>query len=448
MFEKILIANRGEIAVRIIRACRELGIRSVAVYSEADRDALHTQLADEAVCIGPARSKDSYLDIKQIISAAIITKANAIHPGFGFLSENAAFAQICKESNIIFIGPSAGMIEKMGNKTMARDTMKAARIPIVPGSPGVVRTPDEALAAAGKIGYPLIVKASSGGGGKGMRVVRHEGELEQNFLMAQKEAIASFNDGDMYMERYIVNPRHIEFQILADQFGNVIHLGERDCSIQRRHQKIIEEAPSAALAPKQRKKMGETAVKAAKAIAYENAGTVEFLLGDDGEFFFMEMNTRIQVEHPVTEMVTGIDLVKKQIEIASGMRLDIQQEDIEIRGHAIECRINAEDTDRDFRPSPGTVTRLHMPGGKGIRIDSALYSGYTIPPYYDSMLSKLIVYGEDREEAIHKLNSALGEFVVEGVKTNIDFQLRLINDEKFIGGEYTTAFVDEVLEKA
>ncbi len=447
MFEKILIANRGEIAVRIIRACRELGIKSVAVFSEADRDALHTQLADEAVCIGPAKSRDSYLDIKRIISAAIITKANAIHPGFGFLSENPTFARICEESNIIFIGPTSEMIERMGNKSMARDTMKAAKIPIVPGSPGIIRSVKEAHAAAKKIGYPLIVKASSGGGGKGMRVAYSESELEKNFLTAQKEAIASFNDGDMYMERYIVNPRHIEFQILADKFGQVIHLGERDCSIQRRHQKIIEEAPSAALTPKLRKKMGDVAVKAAKAINYENAGTVEFLVGDGDEFFFMEMNTRIQVEHPITEMITGIDLIKKQIEIASGMNLNLKQEDIVIRGHAIECRINAEDPDKNFRPSPGTITHLHMPGGKGIRIDSAIYNNYTIPPLYDSMLAKLITYGTDREEAIHKMNSALGEFVVEGVTTNIDFHCELINHEKFLSGDYTTAFIDEVKGK-
>lgn len=444
MFEKILIANRGEIAVRIIRACRELGIKSVAVYSEADRDALHTQLADEAICIGPAKAKESYLDIKRIISAAVITKSNAIHPGFGFLSENPTFARICEESNIVFIGPNSEMIEGMGNKSKARETMKIAKIPIVPGSEGVVRNIEEAKVVAKKIGYPLIVKASSGGGGKGMRVVYHDGELDKNFMMAQKESIASFDDGTMYMERYIVNPRHIEFQILADKFGNIIHLGERDCSIQRRHQKIIEEAPSAALTPKLRKKMGDVAVRAAKSINYENAGTVEFLLGDDGEFFFMEMNTRIQVEHPITEMVTGIDLIKKQIEIASGLPLTIKQEDVVIAGHAIECRINAEDPDKDFRPSPGTIEYLHMPGGKGIRIDSAIYNGYKVPPLYDSMLAKLITYGENREEAIQKMNSALGEFVVQGIKTNIDFHYELINHEKFLKGTYTTGFIGEV----
>jgi acetyl-CoA carboxylase biotin carboxylase subunit len=353
MFNKILIANRGEIAVRIIRACRELGIISVAVYSEGDKDALHTQLADEAICIGPAKAKESYLDIKKIISAAVISKANAIHPGFGFLSENPTLAKVCSESNIVLIGPNADMIENMGNKSKARETMKKAGIPIVPGSEGIVMNYEEASEVAKEIGYPLIVKASSGGGGKGMRVVNDESELKNNFEMAQKEAIASFNDDVMYMERYIVNPRHIEFQILADKYGNVVHLGERDCSIQRRHQKIIEEAPSTAIDDKLRKKMGNVAINVAKAINYENAGTVEFLLGDNKEFYFMEMNTRIQVEHPITEMITGIDLIKKQIEIAAGKELAIKQEDIKIVGHSIECRINAENPAKDFRPSPG-----------------------------------------------------------------------------------------------
>jgi acetyl-CoA carboxylase biotin carboxylase subunit len=444
MFNKILIANRGEIAVRIIRACRELGIISVAVYSEGDKDALHTQLADEAICIGPAKAKESYLDIKKIISAAVISKANAIHPGFGFLSENPTLAKVCSESNIVLIGPNADMIENMGNKSKARETMKKAGIPIVPGSEGIVMNYEEASEVAKEIGYPLIVKASSGGGGKGMRVVNDESELKNNFEMAQKEAIASFNDDVMYMERYIVNPRHIEFQILADKYGNVVHLGERDCSIQRRHQKIIEEAPSTAIDDKLRKKMGNVAINVAKAINYENAGTVEFLLGDNKEFYFMEMNTRIQVEHPITEMITGIDLIKKQIEIAAGKELAIKQEDIKIVGHSIECRINAENPAKDFRPSPGKIDYLHMPGGKGVRIDSAIYCGYTVPPLYDSMLAKLITYGEDREEALAKMKSALGEFIVEGIDTNIDFHYELISTKDFEEGSYNTGFIEKI----
>ena len=447
MFDKILIANRGEIAVRIIRACRELGIASVAIYSEADRDALHTQLADEAICIGPAPSKDSYLDIKSVISAAVITKANAIHPGFGFLSENPTFAQVCEDSNIILIGPTSQMIEAMGNKSMARKTMIEAGIPVVPGSEGIVKDVEEAKRIAEDIGYPMIVKASSGGGGKGMRVVWSPDELEKNFAMAQKEAKASFNDDSMYMERYVVNPKHIEFQIIADEMGNTIHLGERDCSIQRRHQKIVEEAPSAALTPKLRETMGKIAVQAAKAIAYRNAGTVEFLLDQSGEFFFMEMNTRIQVEHPITEMITGVDLIKKMIEVASGQPLGMTQDDVNLKGHAIECRINAENPAKGFRPSPGKIDYLHMPGGKGIRIDSAIYSGYTVPPLYDSMLAKLIVYGDDRQEAIRKMNSALGEFVVSGIDTNIDFHLDILHDEGFIQGEYNTGFIDALLNQ-
>lgn len=444
MFNKILIANRGEIAVRIIRACRELGIISVAVYSEGDKDALHTQLADEAICIGPAKAKESYLDIKKIISAAVISKANAIHPGFGFLSENPTFAKVCEESNIILIGPNSEMIENMGNKSKARETMKKACVPIVPGSEGLVMNYEKASEVAEEIGYPLIVKASSGGGGKGMRVVNDSSELKKNFEMAQKEAIASFNDDAMYMEKYIVNPRHIEFQILADKFGNVIHLGERDCSIQRRHQKIVEEAPSAAIDKKLREKMGMMAVKAAKSINYENAGTVEFLLGDDKEFYFMEMNTRIQVEHPITEMITGIDLIKKQIEIAAGIKLDINQEDVIIEGHSIECRINAENPDQGFRPSPGKIEYLHMPGGKGIRVDSAIYCGYTVPPLYDSMLAKLITYGKDRDEALAKMKSALGEFIVEGIDTNIDFHYEIINNKDFVDGNYNTGFIEKI----
>lgn len=444
MFNKILIANRGEIAVRIIRACRELGIQTVAVYSEADKDALHTQLADEAVCIGPAKASESYLDIKRIISATIATKANAIHPGFGFLSENTKFAKICEESNIVFIGPKSDMIETMGNKSKARETMKKAGIPIVPGSEGVLKDVKEAKKLAKRIGYPVIMKASSGGGGKGMRVANNEEELGANFAMAQREAKASFNDDSMYMEKYVVNPKHIEFQILGDQHGNIIHLGERDCSIQRRHQKILEEAPSVAINDTLRKKMGDAAVKAAKAIGYNNAGTIEFLLAENGEFYFMEMNTRIQVEHPITEMITDIDLIKKQIECAAGMPLQIKQKDVLIKGHSIECRINAENPAKGFRPSPGKITNLHVPGGKGVRIDSAIYYGYEVPPNYDSMLAKLIVYGKDREEAIAKMNSALGEFIIEGIDTNIEYHFEILKNKTFLEGNYHTGFIENL----
>lgn len=444
MFEKILIANRGEIAVRIIRACRELGIKSVAIYSEADKDALHTQLADEAICIGPANSRESYLDITRVISAAVITKSNAIHPGFGFLSENPTFIHACEDSNIILIGPPSQVVEAMGNKSEARKSMIKAGIPVVPGSDGLVTSMEEAKRISKEIGYPMIVKASSGGGGKGMRIINNEDELENNFLMAQKEAKVSFDDDSMYMERYVVNPMHIEFQILADNYGNTIHLGERDCSIQRRHQKIIEEAPSTALSDELREEMGAMAVKVSKAIGYANAGTVEFLLEEDGTYFFMEMNTRIQVEHPITEMITGIDIVKKQIEIASGMHLGLKQEDIVLKGHSIECRINAENPSKGFRPSPGKIEQLHMPGGNGIRVDSAAYGGYTVPPIYDSMIAKLIVHGDTREEAIHKMTSALGEFVVSGIDTNIDFNLELLRQPEFISGAYNTSFIEVV----
>lgn len=446
MFNKILVANRGEIAVRIIRACRELGIRTVAVYSEADKDALHTQLADEAVCIGPASSIKSYLDIKAIISAAIITKASAIHPGFGFLSENPRFVKVCEESNICLIGPTADMIERMGNKSMARETMKAADIPVVPGSEGVLKTVKEALDLAHEMGYPVIIKASSGGGGKGMRVAYSDDELITGFETAKQEAKISFNDDSMYMEKYIVNPKHIEFQILGDKYGHVIHLGERDCSVQRKHQKMIEEAPSVVIDENLREEMGAVAVRAAKAINYENAGTIEFLLGNDGQFYFMEMNTRIQVEHPITEMITGIDLIKKQIEIAAGKRLTIKQEDVVLKGHSIECRINAENPLKAFRPSPGKINYLHMPGGKGIRIDSAIYSGYTVSPYYDSMLAKLIVHGESREEAIAKMQSALGEFILKGIDTTIDFHYKIMDHPDFVEGQYDTGFIEKVLK--
>lgn len=444
MFEKILIANRGEIAVRIIRACRELGIRTVAVYSEADKEALHTQLADEAICIGPAKSSESYLDIRRIISATLVTKANAIHPGFGFLSENAKFAKICEEHNIAFIGPKSEMIESMGNKSKARETMIKAGVPVVPGSEGVLNDIEEAKRLASEIGYPVIIKASAGGGGKGMRVAYNEEELINNFAMAQSEAKASFNDDSMYMEKYIVNPKHIEFQVLGDKYGNVIHLGERDCSVQRRHQKLIEEAPSTALDSDLRKRMGEVAVKAAKAIGYENAGTIEFLLAQDKSFYFMEMNTRIQVEHPITEMITGVDLIKKQIQIASGEPLGLKQKDIVFNGHSIECRINAENPEKGFRPSPGKITNLIVPGGKGIRLDSAIYHGYIVPPTYDSMLAKLIVHGQDRNEALAKMRSALGEFIIEGIDTNIDYQYNIIQNESFVSGDYNTGFIESL----
>ncbi len=446
MFHKILVANRGEIAVRIIRACRELGIQTVAVYSTADEEALHTLLADEAICIGPPKATESYLDIKRIISAAVITGANAIHPGFGFLSENPKFAKICEESNIKFIGPSSEMMSLMGNKAKARETMIKAKVPVVPGTEGIITQVEEAYDLADHIGFPLIIKAANGGGGKGMRVAENKEVLGKMFTLAQKEAMASFSDNGMYMERYVVNPKHIEFQILADEHGHVIHLGERDCSVQRRHQKIVEEAPSKALTSKQREKMGAVAIRAAKAIHYTNAGTVEFLLNDQGEFFFMEMNTRIQVEHPITEMVTGVDLIKKQIQIAAGLELGIDQKDIKLRGHAIECRINAEDVKKDFRPSPGTISNLILPGGKGIRVDGAIYNGYTVAPYYDSMLAKLIVHGDDRQEALVKMKSALGEFIVEGVTTNIDFHYDILENPAFVSGDYDTSLIETMKE--
>lgn len=449
MFNKVLIANRGEIAVRIIRACREMGIDTVAIYSTVDKNALHTQLADEAVCIGPAPAKNSYLDIKQVISAAVITGATAIHPGFGFLSENPKFVKICEETGIKLIGPTSEMIEKMGNKSRARETMIAAGVPVVPGSEGVLQDIDEALKLANDMGYPVIVKASSGGGGKGMRVAYNDEELRTGFNMAKAEAKVSFGDDDLYMEKYVVNPKHIEFQILGDAFGNVVHLGERDCSVQRRHQKIVEEAPSAVLTDELRSAMGEAAVRAAKAIRYENAGTIEFLLSEDKQFYFMEMNTRIQVEHPITEMVTGVDLIKKQIEIAAGQPLNLRQEDIQISGHAIECRINAENPAKGFRPSPGLIQNLHLPGGNGVRIDSAIYCGYEVPPTYDSMLAKLIVHGKDRTEALAKMHSALCEFVVDGIDTNVEFHFDIIESEGFTSGDYNTGFIETLLsEKA
>lgn len=391
MIHKILVANRGEIAVRIIRACREMGIKTVAVYSTADREALHTQLADEAICIGPAASADSYLNMERILSATILTKADAIHPGFGFLSENSKFADMCEKCNIIFIGPGADIIERMGNKSEARKTMMEAGVPVTPGTKEPVFEAEKAMELADNMGYPVIIKASSGGGGKGMRVAESHEDFLINFETAQRESVAAFGDNTMYLEKYIQSPRHIEFQILADKYGNVVHLGERDCSIQRNHQKVIEESPSMAIDDKLRKKMGDVAVKAAKAAHYENAGTIEFLLDKNGEFYFMEMNTRIQVEHPVTEFVSGVDLIKEQIRIAAGEPLSIRQKDIEIRGHAMECRINAEDPARHFMPCPGKITGLHLPGGNGIRVDTAVYNDYAIPPYYDSMIAKIIV---------------------------------------------------------
>ncbi len=440
MIKKILIANRGEIAVRIIRACREMGIETVAVYSEADKEALHTKLADEAVCIGPAPSSESYLSMDRIISATIVTGADAIHPGFGFLSENSKFAELCEQCNITFIGPGSDVIARLGNKQEARNTMIAAGVPVIPGSKEAVYDAKTGAKIAEEIGYPVIIKAALGGGGKGMRVAETPKEFSQSFQTAQKETKMAFGDETMYIEHFVQHPRHIEFQILADAYGNVIHLGERDCSIQRNHQKMIEESPSIALSEELREKMGEAAVKAAKAAGYVNAGTIEFLLEKNNNFYFMEMNTRIQVEHPVTEWVTGIDLVKEQIRIASGKKLSYRQEDIKLTGHAIECRINAENPKKGFCPSPGTIRDMYLPGGKGIRIDSAIYSGYTIPPYYDSMVAKLIVWAKNRKEAIQKMRSALGEIIIEGIDTNVDYQYEIMNHPAYISGDIDIEF--------
>ena len=441
MFDKILIANRGEIAVRIIRACREMGIKTVAVYSEADRECLHTLLADEAICIGPAPSTQSYLNMERIIAATVALKADAIHPGFGFLSENARFAELCQKCNITFIGPSADIINKMGNKSEARKTMMEAGIPVVPGSKEPVYTAEDGLAMAKEIGFPVMIKASSGGGGRGMRISRSEEDFEANFQNAQLESIKGFSDDTMYIEKYIEKPRHIEFQIMADKYGNVVHLGERDCSIQRRHQKVLEESPSVAISPELRKIMGETAVRAAKTVGYENAGTIEFLLDKDKNFYFMEMNTRIQVEHPVTEMVTGIDLIKEQILVASGEPLSVKQEDVVISGHAIECRINAENPQKNFMPCPGRISNILIPGGKGVRVDTHIYSNYTVPPNYDSMLLKLICHSKDRETAIAKMRGALGELIIEGIDTNIDFEFDILSNEAFQDGDVDTNFI-------
>lgn len=447
MIQKILIANRGEIAVRIIRACREMGIASVAVYSQADAKALHVQLADEAVCIGPASASESYLDMEKIISATIVSGADAIHPGFGFLSENCKFAELCEQCNITFIGPPSQVIAKLGNKQEARNTMVSAKVPVIPGTSEAVYDKEEAAALAEEIGYPVIIKAVLGGGGKGMRVAEAPEEFAECFQTAQKEAEASFGDRAMYLERFLIRPRHIEFQILADSFGNVVHLGERDCSVQRNHQKMIEESPSPAVPEELRRQMGKAAAEAARAAGYVNAGTIEFLLDDEKNFYFMEMNTRIQVEHPVTEWVTGIDIVKEQIRIADGKKLSYSQKDIRLTGHAIECRINAENPDKGFQPSPGTITDMYLPGGKGIRVDTAIYSGCEIPPYYDSMIAKLIVWARSRKEAVCKMQSALGEVVIEGVDTNVDYQYGILHHPDFLSGNINIGFIEDMERK-
>ena len=445
MFKKVLIANRGEIAVRIIRACRELGIHTVTVYSTADKHALHAKIADEAVCIGPAATKDSYLNAAAIIEACKMTGAEAVHPGFGFLSENADFAELCLKNNIVFIGPRPESIRMLGDKAAAKETMKAAGVPVIPGSDGAVPDMEAAKKLCKEIGCPLMVKASAGGGGRGIRLVEHPEDLEAAITAAKQEALNFFGNDEVYMEKFIVNPKHIEVQILADSYGNTVYLGERDCSMQRRNQKVLEETPSPIMTPELRAKMGKAAVAAAKACGYTNAGTIEFLVDADRNFYFMEMNTRIQVEHPITEAVTGIDLVKQQILIANGEKLPFAQEDITIRGHAIECRINAENPALNFRPSPGQITALHIPGGPGIRVDSSAYQGYTIPPYYDSMIAKLIVHAPTREEAIAKMKWALAEFIVDGVDTNIDFQLSLIRDSLFEKGTYDIVYLGRKL---
>ena len=443
MLKKVLIANRGEIAVRIIRACREMGIPTVAVYSDIDKDALHVKLADEAVCIGPAKSSKSYLNIKNIIEAACLTGADSIHPGFGFLSENSTFAKICTEIGIKFIGPSYEMIELMGNKSKAKETMKKVGVPVVPGSDGLVQSLNEAIEVSKKIKYPVIIKASSGGGGKGIRIAYSEEELIKAYDLVKQEAKNSFNDDSIYIEKFIENPRHIEIQILSDEYRNAIHLGERDCTVQRRNQKMLEETPSGVIDDKLRKKMGEVTVKAVKEIGYSNAGTIEFLVDKNKDFYFMEMNTRVQVEHPVTEMFTGIDIIKEQIKITSGEKLEYKQEDIKFTGHSMECRINAENPDKKFMPCPGKIIGLHLPGGNGVRVDTAIYSGYTVPGCYDSMIAKVIVHGKNREESIAKMKSALGEFVVDGIITNIDFLYKILENKNFIENNYDTSFIQK-----
>ncbi len=447
MINKVLIANRGEIAVRIIRACRELGIRTVAVYSEADKTALHVSLADEAVCIGPAPSNKSYLNVKAILEAACLTGADSIHPGYGFLSENSNFAKICEQMDIKFIGPNYKLIELLGNKSKAKETMKNAGVPVVPGSDGLIASKEQAVKIAEKIKYPVILKASSGGGGRGIRIAYNQEELENSYDLVKQEAKVSFNDDSIYLEKFIENPRHVEIQILADEYGNCIHLGERDCSIQRRNQKILEETPSSAIDDKTRQKMGEIAVKAVKEIGYSNAGTIEFLVDKNKDFYFMEMNTRVQVEHPVTEEVTNIDIIKEQIKIASGEKLEYKQKDIKVVGHSLEVRINSENPDRNFMPCPGTIKELHLPGGNGIRVETAIYTGYTIPPTYDSMIAKIIVHGRNREESINKMKSSISELVVEGIATNAEFILKILDDEDFKTNNYDTSFINKKFEK-
>ena len=448
MLKKVLIANRGEIAVRIIRACHEMGIQTVAVYSEADREALHTQLATEAICIGPARASDSYLDMTSILSAAVVTGAQAIHPGFGFLSENSVFATMCEEMNIKFIGPKPETIELMGNKSNARKAMMEANVPVIPGSKGYIQDEQDAITQAKKLGFPIIMKAAAGGGGKGMRKIMNAEELLPLYAQAKAEAKAAFGDDRMYIEKIISPARHIEIQILADEHGNVIHLGERDCSLQRNHQKVLEESPSTFITEATRKEMGKIAVQAAKSVGYENAGTIEFLVDQDQKFYFMEMNTRIQVEHPVTEMATGIDIVKEQLKIASGLPLTIHQEDVHLTGHTIEIRINAENPAKQFRPSSGTIDYLFLPsGGNGLRVESAMYGGYTIPPFYDSMIAKIITKGENRQEAIAKMQRALQELVIHGVDTNQEFQEAILQDERFIKGDFDTEYLQNTFLK-
>lgn len=443
MLKKILIANRGEIAVRIIRACREMGIRTVAIYSEVDKNALHVSLADEAICIGPAPSNKSYLNVKAILEAACLTGADSIHPGYGFLSENANFAKICEEMGIKFIGPNHKLITLLGNKSMAKETMKRAGVPVVPGSEGLIYSKEQAIDIAKKIKYPVILKASAGGGGRGIRIAYSEKELEKEYYIVKQEAKVSFNDDSLYIEKFVENPRHVEIQVLADEHGNCIHLGERDCSVQRRNQKVIEETPSILLSEETRNKMGEAAVKAVKEIGYTNAGTIEFLVDKNQDFYFMEMNTRVQVEHPVTEMVTGLDIIKEQIKIAGGEQLGYKQKDIHFAGHSMEARINAEIPEKNFMPCPGTITGLHLPGGNGIRVDTAIYSGYTVPPTYDSMLAKIIVHANNRKEAIAKLKSAVAELVVEGIQTNADFILKILENKNFVENNYDTSFIQK-----
>ena len=444
---KILIANRGEIAVRIIRACKEMNIKTVAVYSEADKDALHTKLADEAICIGPAISTKSYLNVKAIIEAACLTGADSIHPGFGFLSENNSFAKMCDEIGIKFIGSKPEIIELMGNKSKAKETMKSVGVPVVPGSDGLIYTMQEAINISNQIGYPVIIKASAGGGGKGIRIAYSEEELRKAYEIVKQEALNSFNDDSIYIEKFIENPRHIEIQIMADEYGNAVHLGERDCTVQRKNQKMLEETPSGVIDSRLREKMGAIAVKAVKEVGYTNVGTIEFLVDKNKEFYFMEMNTRIQVEHPVTEMVTGLDLIKEQIRIASGEKMKYRQRDINFNGHSLEARINAENPYKNFMPSPGTIEELHLPGGNGIRVDTAVYSGYKVPQNYDSMIAKVIVHGKDRNESIAKMKSALSEFVISGIETNIDFLLKILDNENFVNNEYDTSFIEKEFEK-